>query len=379
LLRALAVVALILGILYAAPARAEIRIGEVDGYRYRLFVPDSEAPVPARPLVVVLHGCQQSSEDMARLSRFDALAASRGFVALYPQTGPSLTNPYGCWRWWAPENQVRAGGEPQIIVRMVSEAMAAAGVDPQRVYAVGLSSGGAMSAILGALFPEIFAAVGVHSGMAYGAASTATCALRAQSEGAVAAESRATIAYNAQGPRHRPMPLIVVQGSEDEVVAPENAGLLIRQFAQLNDLADDGDGANQSSNADPRSTREDRTPGGRQFRVRTYDDAGGEEIMREVTVEGMGHAWSGGQPGLEFSDPQGPDAALLFWSFFEDRKLSAPPSSNRPVAQCREHYGANVAHYWWYGRMSGEEYRCDPWRWTWRRGYEGEWSEGRCP
>lgn len=375
----LAIAALTVGILTAAPAGAEIRSGEVDGYHYRLFVPEAEAPVAARPLLVVLHGCQQSAEDMARLTRFDTLAASRGFVALYPETGPSLTNPYGCWRWWAPENQIRAGGEPEVIVDMVSEAMAATGADPQRVYAVGLSAGGAMSAILGALFPEIFAAVGVHSGMAYAAASTGTCALRAQSEGAAAAESRAVIAYNAQGQQHRPMPLMVIQGSEDSVVAPENAGLLIRQFAQLNDLADDGDGANQSINDEPHATREDRIAEGISFRIRVYLEAHGDEIMREVTVEGMDHAWSGGPPGLEFSDPQGPDASLLFWSFFENRSAATPPLKNRRVAECREHYGANFAHYWWYGRMTGEEYRCDPWRWTWRRGYGGEWTEGRCP
>jgi poly(hydroxyalkanoate) depolymerase family esterase len=371
--------ALAVGLLAGAPSRAEIRSGEVDGYRYRLFIPEADAPVSAKPLLVVLHGCEQSAEDIARVGRFDALAASRGFVALYPETHPSLTNPYGCWRWWAPENQIRAGGEPEAIVHMVSEASAAIGVDRERIFVVGLSSGGAMSAILGALFPEIFAAVGVHSGMAYAAASTASCALRALSDGAVAAESRATIAYNAQGRQHRPMPLMVIQGSEDDVVAPENAGLLIQQFAQLADLADDGDGANQSIDALPDSTREDRIAEGRLFRIRVYLDAHGDEIMHLVTVEGMGHAWSGGAPGLEFSDPRGPDAALLFWSFFEERSIRTPQLRIRQVAECREHYGANFAHYWWYGRMSLEEYRCDPWRWTWRRGYEGEWTEGRCP
>ena len=379
LLRVIATAVVSVGLLIGTSPRAETRSGEIDGYRYRLFVPEAEAPASARPLLVVLHGCQQSAEEMARLSRFDALAASRGFVALYPETGPSVANPYGCWRWWAPENQLRKGGEPEAIVDMVSEASATTGVDPQRVYVVGLSSGGAMSAILGALFPEIFAAVGVHSGMAYAAASNGSCALRAQSEGAVAAESRATIAYNAQGREHRPVPLMVIQGSEDNVVAPENAGLLIQQFAQLNDLSDDGDGANQSIDAVPASTREDRIAEGRLFRTRVYHDTRGEEIMREIMVEGMGHAWSGGLPGLDFSDPRGPDAAVLFWSFFENRSVKTPPLKIRQVAECRERYGSNFAHYWWYGRMSREEYRCDPWRWTWRRGYEGEWTEGRCP
>lgn len=357
-------------------AQAETRTGEVEGYRYRLFVPDAQAPAPARPLVVVLHGCGQSGEDMVRLTRFDALAAESGFAVLYPETGPSADNPRGCWRWWAPASQLRKGGEPEVIVSMVSEAGSATGVDGRRVYAAGFSSGGAMSAILGALYPDIFAAVGVHSGMPYAAASTGSCALRALAHGAVEPESRATIAYHAQGRRHRIMPLIVVQGSEDDVVAPENAGLLIRQFARINDMAY---GGNESADAVADSTMEDRIANGRSFRVRGYRGARGEAIMREVVVVGMGHAWSGGPSGEEYSDPRGPDATSLLWAFFKNWTMENPPVTNRDVATCRERYGTNFAHYWWYGRMSREEYRCDPWRWTWRRGYDGEWTEGRCP
>ncbi len=368
-----------LSLLAGAPSQAETRAGEVSGYRYRLFVPEAETSVSERPLLVVLHGCKQSAEDMARLSRFDVLAAAQGFNVLYPETGPSKKNPYGCWRWWAPENQIRKGGEPEIIVKMVDEAGSTIRVDRQRVYVVGLSSGGAMSAILGALYPEVFAAVGVHSGMAYAAAGNETCALRTMSDGAESPESRAAIAYHAQGQQHRSMPLLVIHGSEDEVVAPENAGLLIQQFAQLNDLADDGDGANQSVDAVADATRGDRVADGRPFQIRSYRDARGEEIMREVRVDGLGHAWSGGPPDAEFSDPEGPDAASLYWSFFKNRTLKTPSLKFRKVATCRQRYGSNFAHFWWHGRMSREEYRCDPWGWTWRWGYEGEWTEGRCP
>ncbi len=376
--RIIGTAALSVGLLTVTPSQADIRSGEVNGYRYRLFAPEVEPPVSARPLLVVLHGCQQSAEDMVRLSRFDALARTHGFVVLYPETGPSVKNPYGCWRWWAPENQIREGGEPEVIVNMVSEASSVISVDRQRVYVAGLSSGGAMSAILGALYPEVFAAIGVHSGMPYAAASTGPCALRAMSGGALDPESRATIAYHAQGQAHRVMPLMVIQGSEDDVVAPENAALLIRQFAQLNDMADDGDGANQSIDAIADSTRQDQIADGKPFRIRVYHDARGDEIMREVMVTGMGHAWAGGPTEANFSDPDGPDAALLYWTFFKDRNLRNPPLNNRKVATCRARYGPNFVHRWWYGRMSREEYRCDPWGWTWRRGYDGEWTAGRC-
>lgn len=370
---------LCLSLLLWAPAQAEVRTGEVSGYRYRLFVPESDASDSEKPLLVVLHGCKQSAEDMAGVSRFDSLAAAEGFVVLYPETRPSNRNPFGCWRWWAPENQIRKGGEPEVIVNMVTEAGSTTGVDRERIYVTGLSSGGAMSAILGALYPQTFAAVGVHSGMAYAAAGNETCALHTMSNGAERPESRAAVAYHAQGRQHRPMPLIVIHGSEDSVVAPKNAGLLIQQFAQLNDLSDDGDGANQSIDAVADTARSDKLADGRPFQTRSYIDARGEVIMREIMIDGLGHAWSGGPPGAEFSDPEGPDAGSLFWSFFKNRTLRTPPSNEREVSACRERYGSNFAHLWWHGSMSREEYRCDPWGWTWRKGYDGEWTEGRCP
>ncbi len=377
--RLLAAAALTLGLLAASGTGAETAKGEVGGYRYRLVVPEGEPAAGGRPLLVLLHGCKQSAADIARLSGLDRLADIQGVAVLYPETGPSVGNPYGCWVWWAPQNQIPKGGEAEVIVEMVNDAASIAPVDRERIYAVGLSSGGAMSAILGALYPDVFAAVGVHSGMPYAAAGDTTCALRAMSDGDSAAESRATVAYHAQGQRHRPLPLMVIHGDEDNVVTPENAEHLIRQFAQLNDMADDGDGANQSIDAGADITLEDQTGDGRSFRVRVYHDARGVEIMREVIIAGMGHAWSGGPAETEYSDPKGPDAASLFWSFFENRTINDPPVRKRKPAACQERYGSNFAHHWWHRRMSREEYRCDPWGWSWRRGYDGEWTAGRCP
>ncbi len=373
------VVLLCLGLLAPLPAEADTVDGEIDGYRYRLFVPEASPGAVARPLLVVLHGCRQSAEDMVRLSGFDALARTQDLAVLYPQTAPSAKNPYGCWQWWLPENQLRAGGEPEIVVKMVAEAASATAVDRDRVYAAGFSSGGAMSAILGALYPDVFAAVGAHSGIPYAAAGDGSCALRAMSDGTSAVESRAAVAYHARGKVQRPMPLMVIQGELDEVVAADNATGLIRQFAQLNDFADDGDGANQSVDAEADASREDRVGDGKAFRISIYHDARGVEIMRDVRVAGLGHAWSGGPADAAFSDPRGPDAASLFWSFFKHRTLKDPPPRKAKTATCRERYGSNFAHYWWHRRISREEYRCDPWGWTWRRGFDGEWAAGRCP
>lgn len=377
--RLLAAAAFTLGLIAAFGTGADTLSGEVGGYRYRLVVPDGEPAAGGRPLLVVLHGCKQSAADIARLSGFDRLAEINGFAVLYPETGPSARNPYGCWVWWAPQNQIREKGEAEVIVEMVNEAASSTPVDRDRIYAAGLSSGGAMSAILGALYPDVFAAVGVHSGMPYAAAGDGSCALRAMSEGAQVPESRAAIAYHVQGARHRPIPLMVIHGDEDEVVSTENAENLIRQFAQLNDMADDGDGANQSIDSDADTILEDQISDGRSFRVRAYHDARGFEIMREVIIAGMGHAWSGGPAETEYSDPKGPDAASLFWSFFENRTINEPPARTQKPAACQERYGSNFAHHWWHRRMSREEHGCDPWGWSWRRGYDGEWTAGRCP
>lgn len=227
--------AALLGVLLAgavalSTARAAILAGEIEGYRYVLVVPDDDAPDGGRPLVVLLHGCQQSAAEIRALTRFDTLGAQAGFAVLYPETRASAGNPLGCWAWWLPENQVAGSAEPAILVAMVQDASARSAIDRRRVYALGLSSGGAMSAIVGALYPEVFAAVGVHSGVPYAGASIAACVLKALADGGFAAEPRAAVVYHAQGPRHRVMPVMVVHGSEDRIAAPVNCRLLIEQL-----------------------------------------------------------------------------------------------------------------------------------------------------
>ena len=192
-------------------------------------------------------------------------------------------------------------------------------------------------------------------------------------------ESKAAIAYHTQGILHRVLPLMVIQGDDDEVVPPGNADRLIEQFAQLNDLADDGDGGNDSVDARADETREAKATDGYAYRIRSYHSASGVEIMREVRVPDLGHAWSGGKSGEKFSDPKGPDAARLFWAFAKERTVDTFPSRRADTARCRERYGTNFAHYWWYGRMSRQEYRCDAWGGSWRRQFDGHWTAGRCP
>ena len=136
---------------------------------------------------------------------------------------------------------------------------------------------------------------------------------------------------------------------------------------------------NQSIDAVFDASSKQRAEGGRPFEIRNFHDGGGHLVMREIIVDGMGHAWAGGPADADFSDPAGPDASLLFWKFFSRWSRDSHPIHEGPVKDCRERFGANFSHYWWHRRMTYEEFKCDPWRWTWRRSFKGEWTEGRCP
>lgn len=366
------VAALLIGVAGAVEAQVD---GELGGIAYRYLLPDGAA---GSPLVVVLHGCRQGAEDVRRVTRFDVLGREAGFATLYPQTRASPLNPLGCWVWWDPANQTRGEGEPAALVAVVERVVREARLDASRVYLAGLSSGGAMAAILAALYPDVFAAVGVHSGLAFGAAGSAACAPRAMRAGAADAAARGELAYHAQGDRHRVMPVIVVHGEADELVRPVNAAHVITQFASINDLADDGDD-DESIDAVADSVAKRRSPDGRAFEVAEYQDATGRAIMRAVRVEGLGHAWSGGPPGLAFSNPGGPDATRLMWSFFRRWSLGDPAPRAEPPGQCRERYAWNLSHFLWHRTMSYAEYACDPWGASWRRSYDGVIGPGPCP
>ncbi len=262
---------------------------------------------------------------------------------LYPETRRPLyrlwLNPYRCWEWWTVENQARGAGEPAVVVGMVEALKQTVKIDASRVYVTGLSAGGAMSAILGSLYPEVFAATGVHSGLEYAAAEEEVPARylwpmaywwlgwTAEANAAMEAggpdpDGRGELAFGRQGGAHRVSPVIVVQGAADDKVVPLNADQVIAQFAQMNDLADDGDGANDSIDADAEAMeRFPETPDRHAYTVADYHDGAGVVILRQVRVEGLAHAWSGGDPEGSFTEEKGPAASRLMWEFFKGRRL----------------------------------------------------------
>jgi poly(hydroxyalkanoate) depolymerase family esterase len=263
--------------------------------RYRLYVPARAASGP-RPLVVMLHGCQQSAADFAAGTAMNRLAEDHDCLVLYPDQERSA-NSSNCWNWFDASHQQREQGEPSVLAGMTRKIVQEHGADPRRVYVAGLSAGGAMAAVMGAAYPELYAAVGVHSGLPVGAARDLMSGLNAMKGKHL-------------GGRHhtlrRRVPLIVFHGDQDAVVHPSNGEVLIRQFL--------GDGT-------VREIEERGTAGAGRGHTRTtaLDDAG-RAVAEHWVVHGAGHAWAGGDPSGSYTDAAGPDASAEMLRFFLDQK-----------------------------------------------------------
>lgn len=280
---------------------------------YRLYVPDNLAPGSPRPLVVMLHGCKQEPDDFAAGTRMNALADREGFLVLYPKQD-AASNIDRCWNWFDSFSQNRLG-EAAIIMGMVEEVAGEYPVDRRRIYVAGLSAGGAMAAVLASCYADVFAAAAVHSGVAYKAATAPWEALSALEKGSrTAPDTGGRDAWKCSKSTRRPIPVAIFQGEADERVRPVNADHLVRQFAQMGDLADDGRD-NDSVKAAPTATTLEQQPQGHAYLLREYR-YGGKMMIQEIRVQGMGHAWSGGDDAKPYNDAAGPDATQLMWRFF---------------------------------------------------------------
>ncbi len=267
---------------------------------YRLYVPGRALTRPPA-LLVMLHGCTQSPEDFAAGTGMNALAEAEGWLVVYPGQ-PQSANSARCWNWFKAADQSRDGGEPAIIAGITRAVMAAHDVDPARVYVAGLSAGGAAAAIMGAAYPDLFAAVGVHSGLARGAATSVNSAFAAMRQGS---------AGHAPG-RGRAIPTIVFHGDRDRTVHPVNGEHVLAQA---------GAGAALTTHVSRES------PPGRHAYTRTvYTDAQRRPVLEHWLLHGAEHAWSGGSADGSYTDPQGPDASREMMRFFAQQPSPASTS-----------------------------------------------------
>lgn len=275
---------------------------------YQLYVPGGYQQGKAVPLIVALHGCGETADQFRTLSRIDELAATKGFIVVYPEQSRSA-NQLGCWDWFQSNQVSRGTGEPSLIAGVTDQVRLRYTIDARRVYVTGLSAGGAMAAVMAVTYPDVYAAVGVGSGCEYTAG--AACA-GWQSANPDTAGQRA---YQAMGSHKRVVPFMIFHGDQDTTVPMINAQQDMRAWQVTDDWADDG-ANNGSIPSAPTQTVQGQVPGGRAYTVKHYSDGHGHELAQFWVVNGMGHAWSGGSSGAQFSDPTGPSEATALYDFF---------------------------------------------------------------
>ncbi len=290
-------------------------------YPYFMYTPTTYHLGTAVPLLVLLHGCTQTAADYAAGTGMNQLAEQYGFIVVYPQQ-TRMSNRTLCWNWFKTSHQFRDRGEPAIIAHMVQaikESTSQWTIDSSRVYVVGASAGAAMAVILGATYPDIFAAIGVHSGVEYQAVTNIISGLTVMRRGGPDPEKQGRKAYEAMGSYKRMMPTIVFQGTHDKIVRPTNGDQVVQQWMQTNHLASQG--LYVADFKYPTTTTSGQVPGGYSYTVYTWKDHTGKEVQQYWKILGLGHAWSGGNPAVSHTDPQGPNASEAMYQFFMNHPM----------------------------------------------------------
>jgi len=265
--------------------------GHAGSRPYKLYIPSSYNADRPVPLVVMLHGCTQSPDDFAAGTRMNEAAEEQCFLVAYPgQT--NAANRQKCWNWFNEADQQRDRGEPSLIAGITREITDTYAVDPRRVYVAGLSAGGAAAAIMGDTYPDLYTAIGVHSGLACGAAHDMPSAFAAMHGGGAVRPGKQRVA----------VPAIIFHGDRDSTVNPRNADAVVAQSAQATPLRV--------------KIEEGQIPGGYRYKCIRHADADGRTLIEQWVVHGAGHAWFGGSPAGTYTDPRGPNATAEMVRFF---------------------------------------------------------------
>lgn len=265
---------------------------------YDLYVP-AGATVKL-PLLVMLHGCTQSAQDFALGTGMNDVAEELGFAVAYPEQ-PAGANPQRCWNWFRPGDQGRDGGEPALLAGLTQEIMATKLIDPSRVYIAGLSAGGAAAANMAAAYPDIYAAVGIHSGLACGSARDVPSAFAAM-KGSTTVRPVGDLTF---------VPTITFHGGRDQTVNPLKASQIHNRFAGHARIVGARDVQDRGI-----------TASGRRYIKDAQIDTSGVSLSESWTIPDAGHAWMGGSSAGSYTDPGGPDASRAFAQFFLQHRLN---------------------------------------------------------
>jgi poly(hydroxyalkanoate) depolymerase family esterase len=287
--------------------------------KYYFCLPEGRTAAGRSPLVVMLHGCTQDATQLAAATRMNAAAQELGCALLYPEQS-TRANTLRCWSWFNPD-VLKGGGEAGMVAHLVQDLLGRQPLDPRRVYVVGLSAGAALAGILTIRYPALFAACALHSGVMYGAASSAGEAVRALRSGAsTSPRETARELQRALGASMGVVPTLIIHGQADTTVNPRNGEQLVEQRLALADLLlPDG------SPAAP-AAEQLILAGGRNYRQRDYF-RNSTLVVRSILIEGLAHAWSGGDPAQRLSDGAGPDASRLILDFllqYRAREVKSP-------------------------------------------------------
>jgi len=286
---------------------------------YKLYVPSGYIGQEVS-LVVMLHGCTQSPNDIAAGTRMNALAEEQIFLVAYPAQAQG-SNMNKCWNWFKASDQQRDRGEPSLVAGITRQIIDEYNVSDGRVYVAGMSAGGAMAAIMADTYPDLYTAVGIHSGLAPGAAHDMPSAFAAMHQGGPATPRRDVLTATATGQSSRTVPAIVFHGDHDKTVHPRNADHLLEHYCAAKTTGS----RDKVGESTPRGTvRQGQVPGGHAYTRATYRDAGGRDTVERWTVHGLGHAWSGGSSSGSYTDPKGPDASAEMVRFFNEHHQREP-------------------------------------------------------
>jgi poly(hydroxyalkanoate) depolymerase family esterase len=275
---------------------------------YKLYIPKT-CSERRMPLIVMLHGCTQNPDDFAAGTRMNELADKYAFLVAYPAQSANA-NGSNCWNWFKVSDQERDRGEPSLIAGITREVASSYRVDEQRIFVAGLSAGAAMAVILGATYPELFAAVGAHSGMPYGAAVDVPSAFAAMRGSSGPIFSRRGLKSGISTPRIAPTrapPTIVFHGDHDTTVHADNGSEIVAQAIAL--------GGTQTGCL-RKSVQARLSDNGRECTITIYRDSTMRTCIEHWVLHGAGHAWSGGCSNGSHTDERGPDASAEIVRFF---------------------------------------------------------------